>query len=171
MSKILIIAEKPSLAKTIIKAVGGRGSFKDYYEDDKYIVTSQFGHLLELKSIGDYTKDKERDKKWTLDDLPFFPEKFEYKVKSDSGVKDRYKVIKELIKRDDVEEIINAGDPDREGETLINIVVYRIFDELKIKKKITRIWLDPLTEEKIREELRNRKPIENTLSRKCENTH
>lgn len=52
MSKILIIAEKPSLAKTIIKAVGGRGTFKDFYENDNYIITSQFGHLLELKSIG-----------------------------------------------------------------------------------------------------------------------
>lgn len=164
MSKILIIAEKPSLAKTIIKAVGGNGNFKDYYEDSKYVITSQFGHLLELKSIGDYTGDKERDKKWSLDDLPFFPQKFDYKIKPDSGVKARYKVIKDLIKRSDITEIVNAGDPDREGETLVNIVVYRIFDELKLKKKVTRIWLDPLTEEKVREELQNRKPIKNTES-------
>lgn len=162
MSKILIIAEKPSLAKTIIKAVGGNGSFKDYYEDNKYVITSQFGHLLELKSIGDYTNNPDRDKKWVLEDLPYFPKNFEYKVKNDSGVKARYKVIKELIKRNDIDEIVNAGDPDREGEVLINIVVYRCFDELKLKKKVTRIWLDPLTEEKVREELQNRKPIEKT---------
>lgn len=162
MSKILIIAEKPSLAKTIIKAVGGNGSFKDYYEDNKYVITSQFGHLLELKSIGDYTNNPDRDKKWILEDLPYFPKNFEYKVKNDSGVKARYKVIKELIKRNDINEIVNAGDPDREGEVLINIVIYRCFEELKIHKKITRIWLDPLTEEKVREELQNRKPIEQT---------
>lgn len=162
MSKILIIAEKPSLAKTIIKAVGGNGSFKDYYEDNKYVITSQFGHLLELKSIGDYTNNPDRDKKWVLEDLPYFPKNFEYKVKNDSGVKARYKVIKELIKRNDIDEIVNAGDPDREGEVLINIVIYRCFKELNLHKKITRIWLDPLTEEKVREELQNRKPIEQT---------
>jgi len=162
MSKKLIIAEKPSLAKTIIKAVGGNGGFKDYYENNNYVITSQFGHLLELYSIGDYENDPERDRKWTLDDLPYFPNTFKYKIKNDKGVKDRYKVIKELIKRSDIDEIINAGDPDREGETLVNIVVYKIFDELKLKKKVTRIWLDPLTEEKVREELKNPKPIENT---------
>lgn len=162
MSKILIIAEKPSLAKTIIKAVGGKGTFKDFYEDDKYIITSQFGHLLKLKSIGEYQNNLERDKKWTLNDLPYFPKEFQYKVKNDLGIKARYDLIKELIKRPDVVEIVNAGDPDREGETLINIVIYKIFDELNIKKMVTRIWLDPLTEDKIREELQNRKPIENT---------
>lgn len=71
-------------------------------------------------------------------------------------------MIKTLIKRTDIAEIVNAGDPDREGETLVNIVIYRIFDELKIKKKVSRIWLDPLTEEKVKEELENRKPIEHT---------
>ena len=165
MDKILIIAEKPSLAKTIIKAVGGKGQFKDYYEDNKYVITSQFGHLLELKSIGDYQNNSERDKKWTTDDLPYIPKKFEYKVKNDDGIKQRYKLIKELISRNDIIEIVNAGDPDREGETLVNIVIYKIykiFDELKMRKKVTRIWLDPLTEEKIKLELNNRKPIENT---------
>ena len=114
------------------------------------LLLHNFGHLLELKSIGDYEKDKERDKKWTLVDLPFFPKEFEYKVKGDSGVKARYNVIKSLVKRNDITEIVNAGDPDREGETLVNIVIYRIFEELKVKKKVTRIWLDPLTEEKVR---------------------
>lgn len=160
--KKLIIAEKPNLAKVIISAVGGKPYFKDYYEDDKYIITSQFGHLLELKTIGDYKKDSERDKKWTLEDLPFIPEKFEYKVKKDSGIKERYSVIKKLIDRVDVDEIINAGDPDREGEVLINIVIYKIFNELHKTKKVSRIWLDPLTEEKVREELPKRKPIKDT---------
>ena len=125
--KKLIIAEKPSLAKTIVRGIGGNDNFKDYFENEKYIVTSQFGHLLELYSIGDYKNDKERDKKWTLDDLPYLPKEYKYKVKDDLGIKARYKLIKELIKRNDVNEIINAGDPDREGETLINIVIYKIF--------------------------------------------
>ena len=86
MSKILIIAEKPSLAKTIIKAVGGKGAFKDFYEDGNYIITSQFGHLLELKSIGEYQNNLERDKKWTLNDLPYFPKEFQYKIKNDARI-------------------------------------------------------------------------------------
>ncbi|MBQ3409584.1 MAG: topoisomerase C-terminal repeat-containing protein [Clostridia bacterium] len=162
MSKILIIAEKPSLAKTIIKAVGGNGTFKDFYENENYIITSQFGHLLELKSIGEYKNDLERDKKWTLDDLPYFPSEFEYKIKNDTGIKQRYNVIKDLIKRPDVTEIVNAGDPDREGETLVNIVIYKIFEELRLTKEVTRVWLDPLTEDKIRAELQKRKPISDT---------
>ncbi len=97
-----------------------------------------------------------------MEDLPYFPKEFEYKIKSDKGIKDRYNIIKSLIKRNDIIEIVNAGDPDREGETLVNIVVYQIFDELKLKKQVSRIWLDPLTEEKVREELNNRKPIEKT---------
>lgn len=115
-----------------------------------------------MKSIGDYQREPERDKKWTLEDLPYFPKEFEYKIKEDKGIKDRYNVIKALIKRNDITEIVNAGDPDREGETLVNLVVYQIFDEQKLEKKISRIWLDPLTEEKVREELKNRKPIERT---------
>lgn len=160
MSKALIIAEKPSLAQKIIGAIGNMKRVNDYYENDEFIVTSVFGHLLTLYDIEDYTGEEK--KKWSLDNLPFFPQNFEYKIKNDTGIKERYKLIKELIKRNDVTEIINSGDADREGEVLINIVVYKIFKELKINKKITRIWLEDQTENTIRKELKYRKDIKNT---------
>lgn len=160
MGKALIIAEKPSLANKIINAIGIMKKEKDYSENQNYIVTSVFGHLLTLYDIEDYTGEEKQS--WTLDNLPFFPKEFKYKVKNDKGIKARYKLIKDLINRNDVTEIINAGDSDREGEVLINIVIYKIFQELKISKTIKRIWLEDQTENTIRKELKYVRDIKNT---------
>lgn len=157
----LIIAEKPSLARNIVEAIGSMKTEKDYYIGNGYIVTSVFGHLLTLYDLSDYLQ-KENPKSWELEDLNFYPKEFRFKIKSDKGVKDRYKLIKELVKRNDVTEIVNGGDADGEGEVLINIVIYKIFDELKINKKITRIWLEDQTKETIQKELKNLKPITKT---------
>jgi len=160
MSKALIIAEKPSLAQKIIGAIENMKKKDDYYEGEKFIVTSVFGHLLTLYDIEDYTGEEK--KYWDLDDIPYFPTEFKYKIKDDSGIKKRYKLIKDLIKRNDIDEVVNAGDADREGEVLINIVVYKIFKELHIQKKMTRIWLEDQTEGTIRKELKYRRDIKNT---------
>lgn len=160
--KQLIIAEKPSLAQKIIKTIGTMKQCNGYSENDKYIVTSAFGHLLTLWDLNDYLDKK--DNKWELSDLNYFPEKFRYKVKNDKGVQDRYNLIKKLISRSDVDTIVNAGDSDREGEVLINIVVYNIFNELRRKKTVTRIWLEDQTDETIRRELNHQRPIENTIT-------
>ncbi|MBR3002517.1 MAG: type IA DNA topoisomerase, partial [Clostridia bacterium] len=160
MSKTLIIAEKPSLAQKIVGAIGGMTRKQDYYEGQNYIVTSVFGHLLTLYDIEDYTG--ENKKSWTMEDIPFFPEKFKYKIKNDSGIKKRYKLIKDLINRQDVGCIINSGDADREGEVLINLVIYKIFSELKIQKQVKRIWLEDQTENTIRKELKYARDIKNT---------
>ena len=105
--KQLIIAEKPSLAQKIIKTIGTMKQCNGYSENDKYIVTSAFGHLLTLWDLNDYLDKK--DNKWELSDLNYFPEKFRYKVKNDKGVQDRYNLIKKLISRSDVDTIVNAG--------------------------------------------------------------
>ena len=160
MSKTLIIAEKPSLAQKIVGAIGGMTRKQDYYEGQNYIVTSVFGHLLTLDDIEDYTG--ENKKSWSMEDIPFFPEKFKYKIKNDSGIKKRYKLIKDLINRQDVGCIINSGDADREGEVLINLVIYKIFSELKIQKQVKRIWLEDQTENTIRKELKYARDIKNT---------
>ena len=160
MGKALIIAEKPSLAQKIIKAIGRMEKKEDYFENENYIVTSVFGHLLTLYDIEDYTGEEKKG--WNIEDIPYFPKEFKYKIKDDAGIKKRYKLIKELIKRNDVDEIVNSGDADREGEVLINIVVYKIFKELKIQKKVTRIWLEDQTENTIRKELKYRRDIKNT---------
>lgn len=160
MSKTLIIAEKPSLAQKIVGAIGEMTRKQDYYEGQNYIVTSVFGHLLTLYDIEDYTG--ENKKSWSMEDIPFFPEKFKYKIKNDSGIKKRYKLIKDLINRQDVGCIINSGDADREGEVLINLVIYKIFSELKIQKQVKRIWLEDQTENTIRKELKYARDIKNT---------
>ena len=162
--KALIIAEKPSLAQKIVSAIGSMKKEKDYYENDTYVVTSVFGHLLTLYDLDDYLNKDEDNKYWQLEDLNFFPKEFKFKIKNDKGVKDRYKLIKELIKRKDIDTIINSGDADREGEVLINIVVYKIFDELKLTKPIKRIWLEDQTENTIKKELKYAADITNTYN-------
>ena len=160
--KQLIIAEKPSLAQKITSAIGNMKRVGDFYENDKYIVVSVFGHLLTLWDLDDYLNKEENNKKWELSDLNYFPDKFKYKIKSDTGIKKRYELIKQLIARNDVDTIVNAGDSDREGEVLINIVIYNIFNELRRKKIVTRIWLEEQTEQTIRKELRHQRPIKDT---------
>ncbi len=159
--KKLIIAEKPSLAKEIVNAIGHMNREGDYYENNEYIVVSVFGHLLTLWDLDKYL-GKEEKSKWELSDLNYFPERFRFKVKDDKGIRERYKLIKKLIARNDVDTIVNAGDADREGEVLINIVVYSIFNQLNIKKRMTRIWLDDQTDITIRKELNHPRDISET---------
>ena len=109
---------------------------KDYYENQEFIITSVFGHILELYKMDDYNDEY---KIWNIDDLPFFPKNFEWKLKKQNGIKERYNLIKELISRKDVDIIINCGDNDREGEVLVNNIIYYIFKKLKIEKKVKRI--------------------------------
>ena len=110
--KKIIIAEKPSLAMTIVRAIGGSFNKKDgYFENENYIVTFAFGHLFELFSLDDYFNREKT--KWNLERLPFLVEEYKFKLKNDTGVKKQFNIIKELINRNDVSEIINCGDADR----------------------------------------------------------
>ena len=154
----LIIAEKPSLAMNIVKSIGSMNKNDGYFENENYIVTFAFGHLLKLYDIDDYFH---REKTyWNLKELPFIPEKFQFKLPDDAGIKKQYKIIKNLIKRNDVEGIVNCGDADREGEVIINNIIYRVFNEENIKKKVKRLWLPEQTEQSIRQGLKELKDIE-----------
>lgn len=88
MSKKLIIAEKPSLAMKICAGIGKMEKSDGYFENEDYIVTFAFGHLFGLKSIEQYLNREKGT--WSLEQLPFFPEQFEYILKDDSGVKKQY---------------------------------------------------------------------------------
>ena len=161
MAKSLIIAEKPSLAMNIVKAIGKMNKQDGYYENDNYIVTFAFGHLLQLKTIEQYL-EKDSKAKWELYELPFFPEKFDFILSDDTGIKKQYSIITKLIKREDVIEIVNCGDSDREGEVIINNIIYTIFKEQNCNKKILRLWLPEQTEGTIKKELNQLKPITQT---------
>lgn len=157
--KKLIIAEKPSVSKELARTLKGCIKIKEHYESDEYIITSLFGHLLELYRMEDYNKEL---KKWNIDDLPYFPNNFKWKIKSQSGIKERYKYVQELMLRNDVDVIINCGDNDREGEVLVNNIIYDIFRKNKINKTVKRILLPDLAEETIKQELNNLRDIKET---------
>ena len=149
--KSLVIGEKPSMARSIADVIMGKNQQKKdgYIEGEDYIVTWAIGHLVTLKTPGEYDKKYE---KWRLEDLPFFPEPFEFKPISNT--KSHYEKVKKLIHRSDVTEIINAGDAAIEGEAIIrNLLVYA-----GNKKKSRRLWISSLTDEKIKEGFKKLEP-------------
>lgn len=109
--------------------------------------------------MDDYNKDF---KIWNMDDIPFFPEHFKWKIKNQRGIKERYNLIEKLILDKNVAVIINCGDNDREGEVLVNNIVYDIFRKKKINKPVKRILLPDLAESTIKHELNNLRDIKDT---------
>lgn len=147
----VIIAEKPSLAKSIADAIGNARKEHGYYQCGNYIVTYAYGHLFTLMDMDDYF---ERKVKWG-DNLPFYPEPFQFKLKKDKGVKEQYKIICNLINDSQTDEIISAGDADREGEVIVRLILkYGLNNK---RKQVTRLWLPDQTEDTIRKQLRERK--------------
>lgn len=147
----LIIAEKPSLGRTIAAALGVNDKKDGYMEGNGYIVSWCFGHLWTLKDLEMYLDPsfKHGDKaKWTLDNLPFYPDNwnFQYFI-ADPGNRKQDKILYQLMTRTDVDTIYSAGDADREGEVIIRneLVQHRITG-----KRILRLWLPALTPEAIR---------------------
>ena len=136
----LIIAEKPSLARNIVNAIGNMKKKDGYFENDEYLVTWAFGHLFTLYDIEDYTN--EEDRKWKMNNLPFFPQEFKFNLKKDNnkqidqGVLKQFNIIKELSNREDVDTIVNAGDSDREGEIIVRLCIN---NALKNDKKLVRL--------------------------------
>lgn len=152
--KKLIIAEKPSLAKNIASALGVKKREDGYLESDKYVVTWAFGHLYGLYDIDDYNGGTKVP--WKNIKLPFIPEEFLYKVKNekskktaDPGIVKQIKTIKKLVNRADVTEIIHAGDADREGQLIIDLIL----KDIGCLKPVKRLWLPEQTEETIRKEI------------------
>jgi DNA topoisomerase III len=160
--KSVIICEKPDLCMTVVKALY-KDNFKrynGYFEGDKYIVTFQFGHLMELMSLDEH---KGRSKtKWNLEELPFKPEEFKFKVKEDT--KKQYKIIEQLLLRNDVDTVVHTGDADREGTVLVSIVIDNIFKNNNINKRVLRLWLPEQTEESIRNKMQSLDSMEKHIS-------
>src|SRR5437016_1062 len=139
MSKSLIITEKPSVAGDIAKAVGGFKKGKDYYENEKYLISWAVGHLFELAVPASM---KEQDK-WDMKKLPIMPPEFELEPADKMG--GRVSVLRKLIRSKDVSEIINACDAGREGELIFRYIV----QYASTKKPIKRLWLQSMTSEAI----------------------
>ena len=141
----LILAEKPSLGKNIAEALNVREKKDGYLKNNQYYISWAFGHLLRLKNVDEYLGEKTS---WKDVKLPFFPD-FEFVVKEDRGIKKQIKIIETLLNREEVNEIILAGDADREGQLIIDLILA----ELKNKKKEKRLWLPEQTEETIKKQI------------------
>ena len=141
MSKQLIIAEKPSVAQDIARALGGFTKQKDYFESDDYVLSSAVGHLLELAVPEEFEVKRG---KWTFAHLPVIPPHFTLKPIEKSS--ERLKLLTRLIKRKDVDGLINACDAGREGELIFNFIV----EHAKAKKPVRRLWLQSMTPAAIR---------------------
>ncbi|MSU27356.1 MAG: DNA topoisomerase III [Pedosphaera sp.] len=144
MGKSLIIAEKPSVAGDIAKALGGFTKDKsgEFYESPTHLVSSAVGHLLELVVPEEHDVKKG---KWTFKHLPHIPPQFGLRPIEKSA--DRLKVLQRLLKRKDVDAVINACDAGREGE----LIFRRITDYTKAKQPIQRLWLQSMTAGAIRD--------------------
>ena len=149
MEKILIIAEKPSLAKTIAGALKAYTRQDGYYENDKYIVSFAFGHLFELYDVEKYLGVEKLP--WKDTKLPFIPEEFKFNLKNDDGVKKQFGILKKLVEKEEIKEIINCGDSDREGQLIIDLIIANI----GTNKPVKRLWLPEQTEETIRKQMNN----------------
>ena len=148
MSK-LIIAEKASVGRSIASAVGAKSSHDGYIEGNGYIVTWCVGHLAAMANAEVYD---EKYAKWRYDDLPIVPHKWEYVPEKDKTK--QFEVIRELMNRDDVDEIINACDAGREGELIFRTVYYLA----GCTKTMKRLWISSMEDEAVREGMKNLRP-------------
>jgi len=142
MAKKLIIAEKPSVANDIARALGGFARHGDYYESDELVLSSAIGHLLELTAPEAYEVKRG---KWSLANLPVIPPHFD--LKPIERNEERLKLLVRLMKRKDVTALINACDAGREGELIFRYIA----QFAKSEKPIRRLWLQSMTTNAIRD--------------------
>lgn len=148
MSK-LVISEKPSVAQSIAKVLGATSRKDGYIEGNGYIVTWCIGHLAAMANAEVYD---EKYAKWRYDDLPIVPQKWEYVPEKDKTK--QFEVIRELMSRDDVDEIINACDAGREGELIFRTVYYLA----GCTKTMKRLWISSMEDEAVRDGMKNLRP-------------
>ncbi len=157
---ILIIAEKPSLARNIVSAIGTMKRNDGYYSNQDYLVTWAFGHLFSLVDIEEYDENPSTNLKWKMDNLPCFPKTFKFDLRKDNtkqvdaGVQKQFNIIKTLCNREDVTKIVNAGDSDREGEIIVRLCIH---NALNCEKEVYRLWLPDQTSETISQGLKEMK--------------
>ena len=141
MSYTLVIAEKPSVAANIAAALGVKGKQDGYIEGAGYLISWCVGHLIGLAEAAAYG---EQYKKWSYDSLPILPQEWKYTVAKDKGK--QFKILKELMHRADVLEVVNACDAGREGELIFRFV----YEVAGCKKPMRRLWISSMESEAIR---------------------
>jgi DNA topoisomerase III len=151
--KTLVIAEKPSVARDLTDALPVNfENHESYYESEDTVITFAVGHLVELTDPEDYD---EKFKKWRMADLPIVPEEFRLRPR-DKKAEKQLKVIHKLLKRDDVDRIVNACDAGREGE----LIFAYIYETSGVDKPVERLWINSLTKTAIKEGFEHLRPGE-----------
>ena len=140
----LVIAEKPSVAQSIAKVIGATTKHDGYLEGSGYLVSWCVGHLVELAEPEEYDGKYE---KWRKEDLPIMPRKdgMDWRYQVSMATKKQFNILKELMKRDDVDCTTNACDAGREGELIFRLV----YDKVGCKKPIKRLWISSMEDEAI----------------------
>lgn len=144
----LVIAEKHSVAQSLAKVIGATNKNEGYLEGNGYLVSWCVGHLIELAEPEDYD---ERYAKWRYEDLPILPDEWKYRVSE--STKKQFKVVKDLMSRNDVESLIEATDAGREGELIFRLV----YHQAGCKKPFERLWISSMEDTAIREGFANLK--------------
>ncbi|NEW09223.1 DNA topoisomerase III [Paenibacillus sp. SYP-B3998] len=147
--KILVLTEKPSVAKEIARVLGCTHKQKHHFEGPKYVVTWALGHLVTLAEPDDYDS---KYKTWNLEDLPIIPDKMKLKVIKETS--QQYRGIEQLSRRTDLAELVVATDAGREGE----LVARWIMELIRWKKPFKRLWISSQTDQAIREGFAQLKP-------------
>ncbi|GGH68293.1 DNA topoisomerase III [Paenibacillus silvae] len=147
--KTLVLAEKPSVAREIARVMGARDKHKSYMEGPKYIVTWALGHLVGLAEPEDYDK---KYATWNLEDLPILPERTKLKVLRETN--HQYKAVQQLMKRQDVGELVIATDAAREGELLARWIMQMA----QWRKPFKRLWISSQTDKAIKDGFASLKP-------------
>lgn len=150
--KVLVLAEKPSVAREIARVMNCNNKNKGYIEGKNYVVTWALGHLVTLAEPHDYDK---KYKTWRLQDLPMLPEKMKLKVIKQTY--HQFQVVKNLMRRQDLKELVIATDAGREGE----LVARWIMEQARWNKPFKRLWISSQTDAAIREGFAGLKPGKN----------
>ncbi len=151
MGKTLVIAEKPSVGRDLATALPGAfAKHEGYLESDAHVVTWAVGHLVQLAEPDEYDA---KYKKWRMADLPIVPDRFKLVVRDERSRK-QMSVITRMLKRDDVDEVINACDAGREGE----LIFAWTFEKAAAKKSVRRLWLSSMTAKAIKEAFSELRP-------------
>ena len=136
----LVIAEKPSVAKSIAKVIGADKREDGYLEGNGYIVSWCVGHLVELASPESYD---EKYEKWKYEDLPILPSEWNYQIAE--ATRKQFGILKKLMDREDVTGLVEATDAGREGELIFRLV----YDQAKCKKPFERLWISSMEDQAI----------------------
>src|SRR4051794_11012089 len=144
MGKTLVIAEKPSVGRDLTRVLPGAfAKHEGYLESESHVVTWAVGHLVQLAEPDEYDP---KYKKWRMADLPIVPDEFKLVVRDERSRK-QMSVITKMLKRDDVDEVVNACDAGREGE----LIFAWTFQKAGAKKPVERLWLSSMTTAVIKE--------------------